>query len=85
MLDVVKVSPDGREEPVRGLRFGGVPSTAFRDLLEASEERSLYNYRIDSGTTASIIAPALIFEELEVQRTREIVQKPPVVPSPLAP
>jgi len=83
ILEAVKVTLDGKEEPVRGLRFGSVPSTAFRDILEASEERVLHNYRVDSGTAASIIVPNLIFEELELQKTREIVQKPPVVPSPV--
>jgi predicted Zn-dependent protease len=85
ILDIVKVTPDGKEEPVRGLRFGDVPSTAFRDILEASAERTLHNYRINLVTSASVIVPSLIFEELEIQRTREIVQKPPIVPSPLAP
>jgi predicted Zn-dependent protease len=85
ILDAVKVTPDGREEPVRGLRFGDVPSTAFRDILEASEELTLHNYRINVIASASVISPNLIFEELEIQRTREIVQKPPVVPSPLTP
>ena len=79
----MKVTLDGKEEPVRGLRFGSVPSTAFRDLLEASQERVLHNYRVDAGTAASVIVPNLIFEELELQKTREIVQKPPVVPSPV--
>ena len=83
ILDVVKVTPDGKEEPVRGLRFGDIPSTAFRDILEASEERTLLNYRINVATSASVIAPSLIFEELDVQKTREIVQKPPIVASPL--
>ena len=69
ILDVVKVTPDGKEEPVRGLRFGNVPSTAFRDILEASEERTLHNYRINVVTSASVIVPSLIFEELEIQRT----------------
>jgi hypothetical protein len=82
LLEAVRVTPDGREEPVRGLRFGNTPSTAFRDILDASEERVLHNYRIDGVTPGSIIAPSLIFEELEIQRTREIVQKPPAVPSP---
>ena len=85
ILDVVKVTPDGKEEPVRGLRFGNVPSTAFRDILEASNERTLHNYRINVVTSASVIVPNLIFEEIEIQRSQEIVQKPPVVPSPLAP
>jgi len=85
VLEAVKVTPDGKEESVRGLRFAGVPSTAFRDILEASDERVLHNYRVDGGTAASMIVPNLIFEELELQKTREIVQKPPVVPPPLAP
>jgi hypothetical protein len=80
---VVKVTLDGREEPVRGLRFGNVPSTAFRDLSEASGERTLYSYRAGLNAAVSVIAPSVIFEELEIQRTRDILQKPPIVPSPL--
>ncbi|HVH26237.1 MAG TPA: metallopeptidase TldD-related protein [Vicinamibacterales bacterium] len=85
ILDIVKVTLDGREEPVRGLRFGDVPPSAFRDILEASQERTLENYRINVVGAASVIAPSMIFEELEIEQTREIVQKPPLVPSPLAP
>jgi hypothetical protein len=77
------VTLDGREEPVRGLRFGTVPSTAFRDVSEASQERALYNYRGGLTSAVSVISPSLIFEELEIQRTRDILQKPPIVPSPL--
>jgi predicted Zn-dependent protease len=80
---IVKVTLDGREEPVRGLRFADVPSTAFRDLSEASQERALYNYRGGLTSAVSVIAPSLIFEELEIQRTRDVLQKPPIVPSPL--
>jgi predicted Zn-dependent protease len=82
ILQAVKVTLDGKEEPVRGLRFGGVPQTAFRDILEASEERTLYNYRLNAATAASIVVPNLLFEELDIQRTRDILQKPPVVPAP---
>jgi predicted Zn-dependent protease len=85
ILDIVKVTLDGREEPVRGLRFGDVPPSAFRDILEASQERTLANYRINVVGAASVIAPSVIFEEIEIEHTREIVQKPPLVPSPLAP
>ena len=69
--------------PVRGLRFGVVPPTAFRDLVEASEERTLYNYRLNAATAASAIVPDLIFEELDIQKTKDILQKPPIVSSPL--
>jgi hypothetical protein len=83
ILDVVKVTPDGREEPVRGLRFGNVAPTVFRDLVEASQERMLYNYRVSGTDAASLIVPSLMFEELEIQKVTDILQKPPVVPSPL--
>jgi TldD protein len=85
ILDIVRVTLDGREEPVRGMRFGDVPASAFRDILEASQERTLENYRINVVGAASVIAPSMIFEELEIEHTQEIVQKPPLVPSPLAP
>jgi hypothetical protein len=80
---IVRVTLDGREDPVRGLRFGSVPPSAFRDLSEASVERNLYNYRGALTSAVSVIAPSLIFEELDIQRTRDILQKPPIVPSPL--
>jgi hypothetical protein len=80
---IVKVTLDGRETPVRGMRFGAVPPMAFRDLAEASTERAVFSYRAGPTSAVSVIAPGLIFEELEIQRVREILQKPPVVPSPL--
>lgn len=83
ILQAVKVIPDGQETPVRGLRLGSVPPSAFRDILEASEERTLYSFRLNTMTAASVIVPDVIFEELEIQKTRDIVQKPPLVPSPL--
>ena len=80
---IVKVTLDGRETPVRGMRFGTVPPMAFRDLAEASKERAVFSYRAGATSAVSVIAPSLIFEELEIQRVRDILQKPPVVPSPL--
>jgi predicted Zn-dependent protease len=80
---IVKVTLDGQETPVRGMRFGNVAPTAFRDVAEASSERHLFTYRAGATTAVSVIAPSLIFEELEIQRVRDILQKPSVVPSPL--
>ena len=80
---IVKMTLDGKETPVRGMRFGAVPPMAFRDLAEASKERAVFSYRAGATSAVSVIAPSLIFEELEIQRIRDILQKPPVVPSPL--
>jgi hypothetical protein len=79
----VRVSLDGREVPVRGMRFGAIAPPVFRDLLDASRERTLYSFRATLNDAVSVVVPNLIFEELEIQRAREIVQKPPSVPSPL--
>ncbi len=80
---IVKVTLDGKETPVRGMRFGAVPPMAFRDLSEASKERTVFSYRAGATAAVSVVAPSLIFEELEVVRIKDILQKPPIVPSPL--
>jgi predicted Zn-dependent protease len=84
ILDAVRVTPDGKEERVRGLRLATVATTAFRDLLDASRERTMYSFRGTNVDAITVIAPNIIFEELEIQNTREITQKPPVVKSPLS-
>ena len=83
VLQAVKVTRDGREQVVRGLRLGAVPPSTFRDLLDASRERTLHSFRGTNTDPVSVIVPNLIFEELELQRSREITQKRPLVPSPL--
>ena len=83
IFSAARVSLDGQEVAVRGLRFGAIAPPVFRDLLDASRERTLYSVRATLNDAVSLIVPNLIFEELEIQRTREIIQKPPSVPSPL--
>jgi hypothetical protein len=83
IFSIVRVSLDGKEVAVRGMRFGAIAPAVFRDLLDASRERTLYSFRPNLNDAVSVIVPNLIFEELEVQRAREIIQKPPSVPSPL--
>jgi hypothetical protein len=83
IVDAVKVMRDGREEVVRGIRLGAVPPATFRDLLDASRERTLYSFRGTSNDAVSVIVPDIIYEELEIQQAREITQKPPDVKSPL--
>ncbi len=80
---VVRVTPDGREEVVRGLRFAPVAFGAFKDIVESSQEQTLHSYRAEGGPVVSLIVPDLLFEELEIQKITDIAQKPPIVPSPL--
>jgi hypothetical protein len=96
ILQLVKVAPDGTEQVIRGMRFGALTPNIFRDVLGASDERELHNYRaapsmppvpgsLGGGPVpVSVIAPSVIVDDLEIQRVREVAPKPPVVPSPLA-
>jgi TldD protein len=90
---IYRVYPDGREELVRGLRFRGVSSRSLRDILAASTETTLFDYvnngaplaRLGAGgflAPAAVIAPGLLFEEMELERAQDQLQKPAIVPPP---
>jgi hypothetical protein len=92
-LLVYRVYPDGREELVRGLRFRGVSTRALRDILGASKETELFDFVNNSyplamvgggGYMAStaVVAPGLLFDEIEFERPQEQLPKPPLVPAP---
>jgi TldD protein len=88
-----KIYPDGREELVRGLLFHGVSTRSLKDIVAASDESYVFDL-IDSNapfalvgagsfiTTASVIAPAVLFEDLELEPAKEETPKPPIVPPP---
>ena len=82
-----RVYPDGREELVRSVQFHGVTTRSFKDIVSASDENYVLDL-IDANprgtfiTTASVIAPAVLFEELELAPVEEETPKPPIVPPP---
>lgn len=90
---IYRVYPDGREELVRGLRFRGVSTRSLRDILAASKETALFDYVNNNAPLAtlgaggflaatSVVAPALLFEEIEFDAPQEQLPKLPVVPPP---
>jgi hypothetical protein len=90
---VYRVYADGHEELVRGLRFRGVSTRSLRDVLAASQETALFDYVNNGAPLAilgaggllaptSVIAPALLFEEIEFDVPQEQLPKLPVVPAP---
>jgi predicted Zn-dependent protease len=89
IASAVKVTPDGREEAVRGLMLDSPTHTTFRDIVAASRERTLLTHFASGGAgtsptiMVSVATPSLIFEELDIQRNKEPLQKKPLVPSPL--
>ena len=88
-----RVYPDGREELVRGVRFRGLSTRSFKDILAASNESAVIDF-MDAPvpfalmgaagfvTNASVIAPAVLFDELEFEPVQQEVPKPPIVPPP---
>ena len=92
-LLVYRVYPDGREELVRGLRFRGLSTRSLKDIVAASDDPQVFNF-IDSLypfalmggggfiSNCSVIAPGLLFEELEFEPTQEDFPKLPIVPPP---
>jgi len=88
-----KVFPDGREELVRGMNFRSLSTRAFRDIVAAGDQEHQFNF-IENGAPlalmgagnfivgCSVVAPSVLFEELELEPGNEDRPKPPVVPPP---
>ncbi len=82
-----RVYPDGREELVRSLEFHGISTRSLKDIVAASDENFVLDL-IDANvqgsfiTTASVISPGVLFEELELSPIQEETPKPPIVPAP---
>jgi len=92
-LLIYRVYPDGKEELVRSLRFRGLSTRSLKDIVAASDESYVFDF-IDSNApfalmgagsftdSASVIAPSLLFEELELEPVQEETPKPPIVSPP---
>jgi hypothetical protein len=92
-LLVYRVYADGREELVRGLRFKGLTARGLRDIVAAGGEPIVFNYLENNLPLAltgaasyvaecSVIAPGLLFEELQLERSEEALPKLPIVEPP---
>ena len=82
---VLRVYPDGRKEVVRGLDVVGTPLVSFNKILAAGDDDTLFNGSCgaDSGwVPQSNIAPSLLFENLEMEKTQKSDFKPPLLPAP---
>lgn len=90
---VYRVYPDGREELVRGLRFRDLAVRSLRDIVAASDEHHVFEFLDNNAPFAlmgaggfaaesAVVAPAVLFDELQLDRAEEQIPKPPVVPPP---
>jgi len=78
---------DGREEPVRGCEFGQMKVRDLKHILAAGRTPAVYNYvgiGLGGATPAtSIVAPGVLFEELELSEIRQEHDKRPILTTPL--
>lgn len=89
---------DGREELVRGLEFGEITPRTLKEILAAGTETAVWSRPVtpprigygspDSGPMGlstlpvSIVAPAVLFDELELQGEQTPQKKPAFLPHP---
>ena len=85
-LAAYKIYPDSREEQVRNLEFNDVNIRILKDILQAGDDMHCYNYLIgdDTEMPVSLVCPSVLVEEMELKKNESKVEKPPVLPSPLA-
>jgi hypothetical protein len=78
---------DGREEPVRGLEFGQVKVRDLRHIAAGGASPIVHNYiglGFAGATPAtSIIAPPVLFEELELSKIEQEHDRLPILKTPL--
>jgi TldD protein len=88
-----RVYRDGREELVRGARFGAVPMRSLKDLLAVGATPVVYSYvgsgfpsrsLFDSGSGyyVSIVAPPLLFRDLDIKKPTGAQPTAPIAPRP---
>ena len=86
-LEIYKVwVKDGREEAVRGVEFEGVTIKTLKDITEAANDYYVHNFLLghDDELPASIVAPSILIEEIELKETEAEALKPPYLKSPIS-
>ncbi|OGC92954.1 MAG: hypothetical protein A2W25_13895 [candidate division Zixibacteria bacterium RBG_16_53_22] len=85
-IEAYRVYPDGKQEPVTNLEFSDVTVRILKDIVQTADDSHCYNYLIgaDNEMPASIVCPSLLVEEMELKRSESKIEKPMVLPSPLA-
>lgn len=75
----------GAETLVRGIEFVGTPIGSLNRIVAASDGTAVFNgfCGAESGyVPVSTVAPALLISEIELQRTRRALERPPILPAP---
>ena len=76
-----KVYPaDGREEQVHAIEFLGTNLRALRDIVAVSREMKVYN--LSWTPPASLVAPSILVQEMEIKKTEDKPDRKPYLEHP---
>lgn len=78
---------DGKESLVRGVEIVGTPLSAINRVVASGQKQGVFNgfCGAESGMVpVSTVAPAVLLQEIELQRTMEGKDRPPILTSPAA-
>jgi predicted Zn-dependent protease len=90
---VYRLYPDGHEQLVRGLRFRGFNSRSLKDIIAAGDDLTTFEfldnaapYALMGGAgyvaNATVVAPSVLIDDLELHPIEDELPKLPVVPPP---
>lgn len=78
----------GKEELVRGIKFGGTPLAALNKIMAAGDDPEVFNgfCGAESGSVpVGLVSPSILLSEIEIAKDAASNRKPPILPSPLYP
>jgi hypothetical protein len=83
-----EIGLDGTERLVRGLTLSSLPVRALRGILAAGRDAGRFDFIQESDTGldlgVSVVAPALLFDDVELRGPKGPHRRPPAVPQPVA-
>jgi predicted Zn-dependent protease len=92
-VQAYRVYPDGREELIRGVRFGGLNARSLKDITAAGDDENVFDFLDNAApfslmgaggytNQACVIAPSLLIDDLELHKVDDELPKLPIVPAP---
>jgi len=76
------VTPDGKEQPVRGADLRRLDHRSLRDVLAVGKELAAWHAEIEDGELATVVAPALLLKGVLVERAPVAHAHPPLSQHP---
>lgn len=86
-LEVYRVwVKDGKEELIRGAEFEGVTIKTLKDISQTADDYYVHNFLLghDHELPTSIVAPSILIEEMDLEKTEAKAVKPPYLKSPVS-